>query len=141
MIHARPISRHVCITVSYVLSVVMSVIPVFQSISPPVVFNNVVHALRTSAHIALTVRSAATPNVDRARASKSCNDLAVSDKHCVVRVVQLWRTSSSLLSWANLICANASSTNASHTLSAMSWQFSIAGAKNFFFEFRYDTNT
>ena len=43
-------------------------------------------------------------------------------------------------SWANLICANASSINSSQTRFEISWQFFIAGSKYTFFEFKKDTN-
>ena len=113
--HARPTSWQVCRIVSYVFSVAIWVIPVSHWSPPPDVFNNAVQALRTSAHMALTVLSADTPNMDSARASKSANDLADLSRHYVVSVVQDRRTSSSLASWASLICASASSKNSSQT--------------------------
>ena len=111
MIQLRPTSRQVWMMVSYVLSLAISVMPLDQSVPASIVSSNAVHALCTWAHICLTVLSAATPNIDSARASKSSSDSAASDRHCAVNVVHDWRTSSSLASWASLICANASSIN------------------------------
>ena len=110
-----PTSRHVCNIVSYVLFAAIWVMPVVQSVAPPDVSINAVQAVRMSAHMAFTVLSAATPNIDNARASNSAIESAVSSKHWVVNVVQDWRISSSFFSWASLICANASSINSSHT--------------------------
>ena len=139
-IQLRPISRQVDNMVSYVLSVAISVTPVAQFCSVSTVFSNAVHAFWMSEHICFAVLSASIPNMDNARLSKSSSVSAASDRHWAVNVVQDWRTSSSFLSWANLICASASSINWSHTVSAISWQFSVADSKKIFLEFKYETN-
>ena len=120
---------------SYVMSVEISCTPVSQDASPvaPIRF---AQDFLTSAHMVFAVRSARIPNIDSARASKSVIESDAASKHSVVSFVHAWRISSSFAVWASFICANASSTKASQTVSAMFSQCSVADLRNFLRSFK-----